>query len=242
MQVIGAGLPRTATTTQMVALEKLGFAPCYHMRDLLMDLEKGLPLWEKVAEGDADWEQIFGASLSTLDWPSSLYYKELMDYYPEAKILLSVRSESSWARSMQETVWGVYYGHSVLHHLCEARAVLDPLWQRYMNLMRHIAWDDQTGALAGTRTELDLGPAMVKWTEQVIETVPSERLLIWNPVEGWGPLCDFLEVETPGEPLPHLNDTAAFREGLIGGALDIVNDWWDKRERPTQGLHGASLE
>ena len=35
MQVIGAGLPRTATTTQMVVLEQLGFAPCYHMRDLL---------------------------------------------------------------------------------------------------------------------------------------------------------------------------------------------------------------
>ena len=39
MKVIGAGLPRTATTTQMIALEMLGLGPCYHMRDLLADLE-----------------------------------------------------------------------------------------------------------------------------------------------------------------------------------------------------------
>ena len=65
MQVIGAGLPRTATTTQMVVLEQLGFAPCYHMRDLLADLEKGLPLWEAVAEGKPDWDTIFGEAKST---------------------------------------------------------------------------------------------------------------------------------------------------------------------------------
>src|SRR5215467_12103011 len=91
VRLIGAGLPRTATTTQMVALEQLGFGPCYHMRDLLADLEQGLPLWEAVANGAPDWPAIFGAADSTVDWPSARYYRELMDYYPEAKVLLSVR-------------------------------------------------------------------------------------------------------------------------------------------------------
>ena len=45
----------------------------------------------------------------------------------------------------------------------------------------------------------------------------------------------------PAEPLPRLNDTASFREGIIGGALDVVNEWWDARERPASGLHGAAL-
>ena len=44
----------------------------------------------------------------------------------------------------------------------------------------------------------------------------------------------------PPEPLPRLNDTASFREGIIGGALDVVNEWWEARERPTSGLHGAA--
>jgi len=242
MKVIGAGLPRTATTTQMFALEQLGFGPCYHMRDLLADLEGGLPLWERVAEGAPDWERIFGEARSTVDWPSARYYRELMDYYPRAKVLLSVRGGVEWACSMRETVWAVANGDSVLHHMCETRALLDPLWRRYVALMRHMTWDEGTGVLAGdTSTEAGLIAAMDRWDETVKDTVPADRLLVWNPCEGWEPLCDFLEVDVPAEPLPRLNDTTSFREGIIGGALDVVNEWWDARERPASGLHGAAL-
>jgi hypothetical protein len=242
MQVIGAGLPRTATTTQMVALEQLGFAPCYHMRDLLADLQTGLPLWESVAAGDPDWDTIFGQARSTVDWPSARYYRELMDYYPDAKVLLSVRDGASWVRSMRETVWGVFHGDAVIHHVSDARAVLDPLWSRYIALMRRMTWDQHTGVLAGdTSTDEGLIAVMNRWNETVKRTVPADRLLVWFPTDGWEPLCNFLDVDVPGEPVPNLNDTASFREGIIGGALGTLNDWWDQRERPTSGLHGAPL-
>jgi hypothetical protein len=242
MRVIGAGLPRTATTTQMVVLEQLGFAPCYHMRDLLMDLEKGLPLWEKVAEGDPDWEQIFGDATSTVDWPSARYYRELMDYYPDAKVLLSVRDGASWARSMRETVWAIFHGDSVMHHLSDARTVLDPLWQRYIALMDHMNWKEDTGAMAGdTSTDDGLIRVMNRWNDEVRATVPADRLLAWYPSDGWEPLCEFLEVDVPSEPVPRTNDTSSFREGIIGGAVGVVNEWWDQRERPATGLHGAAL-
>ncbi len=90
----------------MFALEQLDCGPCYHMRDLLLDLETGLPLWEAVAEGKPDWETIFGECRSTVDWPSARFYRELMDYYPDAKVLLSVRGGEEWAASMQETSGG----------------------------------------------------------------------------------------------------------------------------------------
>jgi hypothetical protein len=242
MKVIGAGLPRTATTTQMFALEQLGFGPCYHMRDLLADLESGLPLWERADEGTPDWEQIFGDAESTVDWPSARYYGELMDYYPEAKVLLSVRDGEAWARSMRETVWGIFHGGSVIHHVCEARAVLDPLWRRYTALMARMTWDEKTGVLAGeTSTDAGLIAVMNRWNDTVKSTVPDDRLLVWDPSEGWEPLCGFLEVDVPEEPLPRLNDTRSFREGIIGGGLDVVNEWWEQRERPTSGLHGAAL-
>ena len=241
MKIIGAGLPRTATTTQMYALEKLGASPCYHMRDLLADLETGLPLWEDVVDGSPDWERIFGAAQSTCDWPSARYYHELMEYYPAAKVVLSVRDGEDWAASMQDTVWGVYHGDSVLHYMCRARAVLDPLWSRYMNVMTRMTWDEG-GALAGdTSTTAGLVAAMERWNEQVKQTVPAERLLAWDLRDGWEPLCEFLELPVPDEPLPHLNDSVSFREGIIGGGLDVVNEWWDTRERPTSGLHGAQL-
>jgi len=242
MKVIGAGLPRTATTTQLFALEHLGFGSCYHMRDLLMDLEHGLPLWEAAAEGSPDWDRIFGDAQSTVDWPSARWYAELMERYPEAKVLLSVRGGEEWAQSMRETVWGIFHGDTAIHHLNEARAQLDPLWRRYMALMRHITWNDDTGALAGeTSTAPALAAAMERWNDAVRASVPSERLLEWNPKEGWGPLCEFLERSVPAEPLPRLNDTASFREGIIGGAIDVIDGWWAARERPTSGLHGAPL-
>jgi hypothetical protein len=242
MKVIGAGLPRTATTTQLFALEQLGCGACYHMRDLLMDLEGGLPLWEAAFEGSPDWEGIFGDATCTVDWPSARYYRELMDYYPDAKVLLSVRGGEEWAQSMRETVWGIFHGDTVIHHMCEARAELDPLWRRYMALMRGMTWREETGALAGdTSTAPLLAEAMERWNAEVQATVPAERLLVWDPKEGWEPLCKFLDVPVPPDPLPRLNDTASFREGIIGNAIGVVNDWWDARERPASGLHGAAV-
>jgi len=243
MRVIGAGLPRTATTTLLVALEQLGFGPCYHMRDLLADLEHGLPLWEAVADGDRSWERVFGDAQSTVDWPSARYWPELIEHYPDVKVVLSVRPGDAWVRSMRKTVWGIYHGDSVIHHVSDARAVLDPLWRRFIVLMRRMTWDPETGALAGdTYNDERLIEAMERWNDAAKRGVPGDRLLVWDPREGWEPLCRFLEVGVPDAPFPHLNDTASFREGIIGGALGVLNEWWDKRERPDTGLHGASLE
>ena len=240
MKIIGAGLPRTATTTQMCALEQLNQWPCYHMRDLLADLETGLPLWERAAEGDGDWEQIFAGVSSTVDWPAARFYAEIADYFPDAKVLLSVRPHDAWVRSMRRTVWGMYHGDSVMHHLCEARGALDPLWGRFLALMRWMTWEEGTGGLAGeTHSDAGLAAAMDRWNDRVRATIAPERLLVWDPSEGWEPVCEFLGEEPPSEPLPRLNDTDAFREGIIGGAVDTITEWWDARERPDSGLHGA---
>ena len=61
MKLIGAGLPRTATTTQKVALEMLGL-PCYHMRELLMDMGGQVPLWEDARDGRGDWGTLLRAT------------------------------------------------------------------------------------------------------------------------------------------------------------------------------------
>jgi hypothetical protein len=242
MKVIGAGLPRTATTTLMVALEQLGFAPCYHMRDLLGDLRSGLPLWEALADGRTDWERIFAGAQSSCDWPSARYWRELIDHYPKAKVILTVRRPDGWVASMRETVWGMYHGDSVIHHVCEARAALDPDWRRFMALMRRITWEPETGALAGdTFTDQGLAGAMERWNAEVISTVPARQLLVWDPREGYEPLCRFLGGELPAEPLPRINDTTSFREGIIGDALRTLNNWWDHLDRPQSGLHGAAL-
>ena len=37
--------------------------------------------------------------------------------------------------------------------------------------------------------------------------VPSNNLLVWNVKDGWEPLCQFLNLSVPNEPIPHANRT-----------------------------------
>ena len=90
MQVIGAGLPRTGTLSQKIALEMLGFAPCYHMVNVLGNLDLAED-WRRALDGDQRWDEIFDEFESTVDWPGSYYYRELMDKYPDAKVVLGSR-------------------------------------------------------------------------------------------------------------------------------------------------------
>ena len=67
-----------------------------------------------------------------------------------------------------------------------------------------------------------------RWNQQVIDTVPSERLLVWDPKDGWEPLCELLEVRVPDAPLPNVNDTENFQKNLImGPAVEAINAWWE---------------
>ena len=134
MKLIGAGLPRTATTTQMIALEMLGL-PCYHMRDMMADLGKSVPQWRKAFEGDGDWDEIFAGKESIVDWPGSYHWRELMDVYPDAMVLLSVRSAESWVESMHNTIAQIWFGDSLMHHLAQAQYQIDPLYAAWLDLL-----------------------------------------------------------------------------------------------------------
>ena len=242
MRLIGAGLPRTATTTQLIAFEQLGFAPCYHMRDVFADMDAQITKWEAVLDGNPDWDSIFGDAQSTCDFPSSRFYKELMEYYPEAKVVLSVRSAEGWVKSMRETIWPIFFPESMMFHVAQGRRLVDPTWDRYIRLMTRINWDEETGAFSGDHySDAGFAAIMERWNEEVKATVPAERLLVWEPADGWAPLAEFLEVPAPEGEVPRINDTAAFNEGLLGGSLAVINDWWDRRERASEGLHGAKL-
>ena len=74
---------------------------------------------------------------------------------------------------------------------------------------------------------------MEEWNQEVIDSVPSERLLVWNPKEGWEPLCEFLELPVPEQPLPHVNDTENFQKALMmAPAIAAINEWWEREKPP----------
>jgi hypothetical protein len=217
MRLIGAGLPRTGTLSQKIALEMLGLAPCYHMVNVLGELEE-TERWRQILHRELPIEEVLAGFEATVDWPGSYFTNDLIDVYPDAKVLLSVRSGESWARSMRDTIWGLLYGDTFLRHISDAWRSIDTQWNSYLSLMDEM-WKS-SGLMEDENTTAQyMSDAMDRHNEEVQRIVPAERLLVWSVADGWEPLCEFLELPVPDQPFPRVNDSKQFSERIIDGAL-----------------------
>lgn len=59
LDVIGAGVGRTGTYSLKLAINQLGFGPCHHREEVLMNRPTQVPLWAAAAKGHPDWAAIF---------------------------------------------------------------------------------------------------------------------------------------------------------------------------------------
>lgn len=205
MKIIGAGFGRTGTLSLKYALEELGFGPCYHMREV-MQRQRHVALWQAAAEGKlADWERIFAGYGATVDWPASRFYRELMAYYPDAKVILTVREPERWYESALTTI---YQMDEVL-----------PVWVRWLmpparrmyDMVQAVIWEGTfNGRFANPQHAIEV---YNRHNEEVQRLVPPERLLVYQVKDGWEPLCAFLGVPVPQKrPFPQANDRASMRQ------------------------------
>ena len=189
LKVIGAGLGRTATFSMKFALEHIGFGPCYHMSEVMAGARRNIPLWVDVVNGKYDWDEIFEGYQSTTDYPACTYWRELALHYPDAKVILTVRDADNWFDSVNATIYSEQMQGSLAGSPAEAM----------MQGAIFNAFDNKTQ---------DRG-FMTNWFErrnqEVIDTLPKDRLLVFSPKEGWEPLCEFLGVDVPDEPFPRVN-------------------------------------
>lgn len=222
MRLIGAGLPRTATLSQKAALEMLGLTPCHHMVSVFADLPQAA-LWRRAFEGDLSPAEILKDNPAAIDWPSSYFYKELMEAHPDAKVLLSVRDGAAWAKSMRNTIWGMFYDDKLSRHISSARSCVDPLWGDWMETLKEM-WK-VSGLLNGEATTDEwMAEAMERHNEAVKATVPADRLLVWAPSDGWEPLCALLELPVPDAPFPQVHDSASFDRNIITASLAVIQE------------------
>jgi hypothetical protein len=192
IEVIGAGFGRTGTASLKLALEQLGFGPAYHMGELIGDIERNVPLWERVAEGAPEWDSIFEGYRSTTDFPACTYWREMMAYYPEAPVILTVRDPESWFDSVYETILSPAF----VQHTLDG-----PFGAMFRgNVYCHFG--------DGIHDRAHMVDAFERHVDAVREGVPDDRLLVFEAKDGWGPLCDFLDVSVPDEPYPRVNSRA----------------------------------
>lgn len=102
LKVIGTGYGRTGTDSLREALNMLGFGPCHHMLEVNASDEQKR-LWRALARGEnPGWDKLFAGYSACVDWPSAHYWRELVDVYPDAKVVLTYRSPESWWESLRK--------------------------------------------------------------------------------------------------------------------------------------------
>ena len=197
LEVIGAGFGRTGTTSLKAALEQLGFSKCHHMEEVAKSGGQ-VRAWLAIAQGgEPDWDAIFDGFRASCDWPSCEYWEALLAHYPEAKVILTLRDPDRWYDSVARTIYPVSF--------------IPPRWiswmipyvRRFHRMVFAIVWD---GRFQG-RFE-DRAFAIERYrehNERVKAKVPADRLLVFQPEDGWEPLCEFLGVPVPERSYPHLN-------------------------------------
>jgi hypothetical protein len=199
LSVIGAGFGRTGTTSLKQALEMLGFRPCHHMVEVERDRNQ-LAYWQAAIAGETvDWNAVFAGYRAATDWPACHYWRELAEFWPASKIILTVRPAEAWWKSFSNTI---KLGMDMRDHLPDPYA-------RAVHEMAHsmIAGQAFRAPLHDRQAALD---AYRRHNEAVCATIPPERLLVLDIADGWGPLCRFLDVREPAEPFPHNNSIDAY--------------------------------
>ena len=198
MKLINAGLGRTGTTSLKAALETLGFAPVYHTTDLFTS-PKDMDVWEAAMEGETiDWRAFF-SGYKVADWPAGLFYRDIINAHPDAKVMLTVRDPEQWFESINGT----------LQQLNSFNLPI-PLVRRVKRFLETYAINNFFGGKVEDKAYMMR--FFQQHTEAVKALIPSERLLVYSVREGWGPLCDFLGVDAPQQPFPRLNKREGFRE------------------------------
>jgi hypothetical protein len=211
MKVIGAGFGRTGTLSLQYALTTLGLSPCYHMTEL-MNRPEQVGYWQAAAAGKAlAWRELFDHYQAGVDFPVSLVYRELLETYPQAKVILTVRDPEKWYESTLSTIYQSSYPPLAKKLAVMARL---PFSKRLRQLLpisifiEKFIWQQAFGGRFKDKAyALDVYHRHI---EKVKRDVPANQLLVFEVREGWQPLCRFLDLPIPSVPFPHVNSKEDF--------------------------------
>ena len=202
MKLIGAGLGRTGTASLKKALEILLDGPCYHMLEV-MERPQDVAVWRAALRGQQpDWPEFLKDYRASVDWPGTPFWQSLAHAFPQAPILLSTRESAEvWWQSASRTVFAAGHLPAAEGSAREERlAMLKEMWDRTLTP----DWDQPDAAMQAYELH----------NQSVRQLAPPQRLIEWQPGQGWEPLCRALDLPVPDQPFPHLNTTDDFRRML----------------------------
>jgi hypothetical protein len=219
MKVLSLGCPRTGTLSMQEAYSMLGYASPYHFSSVFDNI-RDADMWQEAFSAkfrggpSLDWRKHFdcllGHCAAITDAPAVLFWKELVDAYPDAKVVLVERSAEKWLPSCETLLVGIL--NPVAAYVLRYS---DPTWTgRWNGLGR--SWVE---ALFGST---NLATAKANAVERyeahyaaIRATVPADRLLEYKLGSGWQPLCKFLGRPEPDAPFPHRNEANTLERAFV---------------------------
>ena len=216
LKVIGAGFGRTGTLSLKFALERLGCDKCYHMMEMPL-VPEHIPIWRSAAAGQTvDWEALFKGYQATVDWPSCNFWRQQLQVFPDAKVILTRRDPEQWYSSVMHTIWlsseqgrmdladAELVGRVESEGHDRIKMVYEVIWEGVFNLRM----EDKKHVMH----------CFDRHNQSVINSVPKEQLLVIEPGDGWSPLCEFLEVDIPDVHYPRINSKDDFQKRFLSNA------------------------
>lgn len=207
--VIGAGLPRTATSSLQAALEELGFDPCLHMAQMIPHPDRMETLIQAAKERDQQRRQKLIHQLvdgyeTVCDMPAVFFLTDLLDMYPSAKVILSTRPDAeTWAQSCYSSL-GFFFTRPF--YLIGLFWRSDRLW--YSMNMQILDWCNEQYGLSDP-----FNANMYEKHNEKVRAITKEHgreTLEFKAEDGWEPLCKFLIKDVPTSEFPKVNEKKTF--------------------------------
>ena len=199
MKVICAGMNKTGTKSISEALRQLGFTVFDFPQQLPDFLDHWVDVFQNGAQPDA--KRVYRNADAVVDIPGNLFWEEILEVFPDCKLILSERDEDSWVQSWVNQLQMI---HAVR---ATTSAVIKLKLSQTARKMTEVV-DSCLTALLGSmnpKSNCVFRKQFRMHNHRVKSIVPAEKLLVYNVKQGWKPLCDFLGCEVPTFAFPHEN-------------------------------------
>ncbi|WPH01364.1 Hypothetical protein R9X50_00420600 [Acrodontium crateriforme] len=212
LEVLALGYSRTGTLSMRETFKILGYPNPYHFSsfyDNVKDCDIWAELIGKKFEGRGtvtkkDFDGLLGHCGAVTDMPCHLFAAELIEFYPDAKVVLVERDIDSWYKS-----WSDFLDNA-FNPTLPLLGRFDPYFLGRIVKVGVLGVDKQVGgahslkaAKARSKEEYRKHYALVR------SLVSKERILEYRLGDGWEPLCKFLGKPIPAKAFPHVNDSAS---------------------------------
>lgn len=197
MKVICTSPAKTGTKSISKALQLLGFT-VYNWKEQTFDF---LDHWVDVFQNGAnpDVKRVYRKADAVVDMPGKFFFEEILNAFPECKVILSERDEDSWVESLANQIRVFNTATFALKPL----VLLSPTLKKLFFVL--LAFKDAMFGSHDPKSTYVFRKRFRVHNDRVKSVVPRDKLLVYNIKQGWKPLCDFLKCEIPDAPFPHEN-------------------------------------